>query len=220
MGEYALLKLAHIVGFAYWLGADLGVFYSSYFVVNDKLSADVRSATAKILLTLDQVPRICMTLMLPLGVHLAWRLGAIPIDGAGLTAVWVVCLGWLGMVLFLHFGSAAGAKALVMRIDVGLRMLIAATLIIVGIVGLSGMSAEMPYWVSWKLLIFGGLVGCGLIIRMRLRGFGPAFANVAKGQGSAADNATIRQSLGGTRPFVIAIWIGLLASAALGTHVV
>ncbi len=220
MGEYALLKLAHIVGFAYWLGTDLGVFYSSYFVANDGLSADVRAATARILLALDLAPRICMTLMLPLGLHLAWQLDTLPIGGATLALAWVLCLAWLGMVLFLHFASSDTKKASVTKFDFGLRILISTALIFAGIAALSGAIDAIPYWIAWKLLIFGGLVGCGLIIRIRLRDFGPAFANVAKGQASDLDNAAIRRSLGGTRPFVIAIWIGLLASAALGTHVI
>ena len=37
---------------------------------------------------------------------------------------------------------------------------------------------------------------------------------------TAADDAAIHQSLGGTRPFVVAIWVGLLTSAALGIHLI
>ncbi len=70
MNELLFLKFLHTIGFAYWLGADLGVFYSSYFVANEKHSTDVRVATAKILFALEQAPRICMTMMLPLGIDL------------------------------------------------------------------------------------------------------------------------------------------------------
>ena len=84
MNEFLLLKLLHVVGFAYWLGMDLGVFYSSYFVANDRLSSDVRAATAKILFALDQGPRICMTMMLPLGIHLVWRMGIFRFDASAM----------------------------------------------------------------------------------------------------------------------------------------
>ena len=36
MTELALLKMAHILGLVYWLGGDLGVFYSSFFVADEK----------------------------------------------------------------------------------------------------------------------------------------------------------------------------------------
>ena len=33
--EIGILKLIHILCLVYWLGADLGVFYSSYYLVNE-----------------------------------------------------------------------------------------------------------------------------------------------------------------------------------------
>ena len=76
----------------------------------------------------------------------------------------------------------------------------------------------MPGWVAAKLIIFGVMIACGFAVRIKLRDFGPAFANLTLGNPSEADNVAIRRSLGGTRPFVITIWIGLLASTALGLH--
>ena len=69
-------------------------------------------------------------------------------------------------------------------------------------------------------MIFGGLVACGLIIRILLRPFGPAFANLALGKAGDVDNQAIRSSLNSTRPVVVTIWIGLLVSAALGLHII
>ena len=78
----------------------------------------------------------------------------------------------------------------------------------------------MPYWVAIKLAIFGGLVACGLFVRIMLKPFGPAFAKVVQGNPDAADNEAIRSSLARVKPFVLAIWAGLIASAALGLHLV
>ena len=97
------------------------------------------------------------------------------------------------------------------------RVLAVVALVGIGVGGLLG-TPRVPYWVAVKLLIFGGLIACGLMVRIRLRDFGPAFANLARGEADPDDNAAIARSLGGTRPFVITIWIGLLASSALGLH--
>ena len=220
MSEVLLLKLAHVLGLAYWLGADLGVFYSSYFVANDKLSPEVRVAAAKILFALDQAPRICMTLMLPLGVHLAWRLGVFGFGAGTMVAIWIACLGWLAMVVVLHAAAASPAKALLTRFDFGFRLSLSIALIAVAAASLAADAIAMPYWVAWKLGIFGGLVGCGLMVRVALKEFGPAFANLARGEPGNTDNAAIRHSLTRTRPFVVTIWIGLIASAALGIHLI
>ena len=45
--EIGILKLIHILCLVYWLGADLGVFYSSYYLVNEKLSRDTRINVSK-----------------------------------------------------------------------------------------------------------------------------------------------------------------------------
>lgn len=219
MNEFLLLKLLHVIGFAYWIGADLGVFYSSYYVANDKLSGDVRVATAKILFALDQAPRICMTLMLPLGAHLAWRLGIFSFDAAVMALIWLLGLGWLAMVVALHAMAAGPGKAFLTRFDFWFRLTLSIGLVASGLMSLTPAFSGLPYWVSWKLAIFGGLVGCGLMVRVKLKDFGPAFANLAMGKVSDTDNEAIRRSLGGTRPFVVLIWIGLFVSAALGIHV-
>ena len=220
MNEYLLIKFLHIVGFAYWLGGDLGVFHSSYWVANPNHSPEVRVAAAKILFWLDQVPRICMTMMLPLGIHLAWRMNVLPIDATIMTIVWIVCFAWLGWVVYLHVAKASGAKAFVTTFDLWFRLLLSLSLLSGGIAALVGYGWTLPHWVAIKLAIFGGLIGCGLLVRIKLKNFGPAFGAIARGEVDDDANRAIQASLGGTRPFVIAIWIGLFASAALGLHLI
>jgi len=218
MSELLLIKLLHLLGFAYWLGGDVGVFYSSFYVANEKLDQTARVTTAKILFALDQLPRICMTMMLPLGVHLAWRLGIFRFDAWFMTLVWIAAFAWLAMVVYLHAGKGGGAKNLLTRFDFWFRLALSGSLVLYGLAGLLADTSTLPYWITAKLAIFGGLVGLGLIIRVRLKPFGPAFARLAAGQADDRDNAAIRASLAGTRPFVILIWTGLVVSAALGIH--
>ena len=220
MSEYLIIKFLHLVGFAYWIGGDLGVFHSSYYVADPARPPEVRVAAAKILFWLDQVPRICMTMMLPLGIHLAWLLGLFRISGVTMAGIWLACLAWLGMVIYLHVSKQSSRKIFVTRFDFWFRLVLSLGLIATGLGSLFAGLAAMPYWVAIKLAIFGGLVGCGLIVRIKLKDFGPAFANIATGAGTDADDEAINRSLGGTRPFVIAIWVGLFASAALGIHLI
>ena len=55
-------------------------------------------------------------------------------------------------------------------------------------------------------------------IRVKLKPFTEAFGKLVSDNATDADNAAIRKYLGATRSFVVTIWIGLLASAALGIH--
>jgi len=218
MTEVALLKFAHILGLVYWLGADLGVFYSSFILCDDRKPAAVRLSAANILFALDQAPRISMTLMLPLGVHLAVRLGYVP-DWPGLVpGVWALAAAWLGMVLALHLGGHGGRLAWLTRGDFAFRALMVLVLAGVALLAIAGRLEGFTAWAGAKIGIFGALVLCGLLVRVRLKPFGPAFARLARGEADAADNATIAASIGGTRPLVLAIWVGLLLETALGLH--
>ena len=219
MNEYLLVKFLHLVGFAYWLGGDLGVFISSFPVVNEKLPRQARVAAAGILFRADLGPRISMTLTLPLGLQLAWMLGLLPVGGSAIAGIWCVCLGWLAMVVALHFAGSGRFKTLLTAIDFYFRLAVSLSLVGTGLHSLLG-SGPLLYWVAAKLAIFGGLVGCGLLIRVNLKPFGAAFENLAGGTATDADNAAMRKHLGATRPIVVTIWLGLLASAALGLRVI
>lgn len=218
MNDFLILKLLHVIGFAYWLGGDLGVFYSSFFVANEKLSTNVRVTTAKILFALDQAPRICMTMMLPTGIHLTWQMGVFRFSPAVMALIWLTAFAWLAMVITLHVAAQSKGKAMLTALDFWFRLLLSASLVIIGATAQFTDRLDMPHWVAIKLIIFGGLIACGLLVRIRLRPFGPAFANMARGAATDADNAAIRKSLGATKPFVICIWIGLVVSTALGLH--
>ena len=220
MSDYMIIKFLHLVGFAYWLGGDLGVFHSSYWVANPKNSPEVRVAAAKILFWLDQVPRICMTMMLPLGLHLAWRAGLLGFPGTVMALIWLGAFGWLSLVIYLHVAEASPTKILLTSFDFWFRLVLSLSLLGTGAAALFGGAFDLPYWVAIKLMIFGALVGLGLTVRIRLKPFGPAFANIAQGKGTADDDEAIKRSLGGTRPLVVAIWAGLFLSAALGLHLI
>ena len=220
MTEIALLRFAHVVAMAYWLGADLAVWYSSYFAVDRSLSASTRVVIIRILFALDLAPRICMTLMLPLGIHLAWRLGLLPVDGLAVTIVWAICLGWLSMVLYLHCAMPGTAKQRLIRFDFYFRVAVILCLAGYAAYSLAGMGGSRVPWVTYKLLIYALMVGCGLTVRIQLKPFGPAFGRLVQDAASDQDHAAISHSIQATKPFVLIIWFGLLTSAALGLHVI
>ncbi len=220
MSELLLIKLLHLLGLVYWLGGDLGVFYSSFVVSDESKSPETRVVAAKMLFALDQAPRVCMTLMLPLGLHLAWKIGALPLSGLTMTIVWLGASFWLISVLYLHAASPGRTKQWVTNLDYWFRLALVVGLVGFGIGALFTDTFSAPYWVAIKLTIFGLLIGCGLIVRIVLREFGPAFGNLVQGSPADADNAAIKRSLSRTRPFVVCIWIGLILSAALGLHLI
>ena len=217
MTEIALLKFAHLLCFVYWLGGDLGVFYSSFSVVNEKLSPETRVNAAKILFALDQAPRICMTLTLATGTHLGYKVGWLAIPGSAVAVIWLICLAWLAMVLVLHF---RGHNERLANVDFAFRVLMASFLLSVAAYGFLENKIIVAEWLAIKVAIFALLMISGLMVRVKLKPFGPAFGQLVQGNATDEVNQTIRSSLAAVRPFVIAIWIGLLINAALGLHLI
>lgn len=219
MSLYDLLIIFHLLLFVYWLGGDMGVFYSSGMVVDPKLSNSARSTAAKIMVDLDFVPRICMTLMLTVGGLLVGYNG---IEHPLWQKIGFLALGpgWLAMVLYLHFAHGTPLSKVVTKIDFWFRWALVIYLVIATSVSFYiGRLAEAP-WVGAKLLVFAALVFCGLMIRVYIPGYiaGIMALRSHVDQPSLSDemNTTMSRSLAQCRPFVLAIWAGLLIECYLG----
>ena len=215
MSAQDLLTLLHLLLFCYWLGGDIGVFYSAGFVVDPSRSREARLTAAKIMLGIDLVPRICMSLMLTVGGLLAETLGIVhpPWQLAG-----IILLGplWLGMVLVLHFAHGARFLPLLTRVDFIFRWLVIVAILASCAWSIaSGRLAEAP-WLTGKLLAFALLVFCGLMIRLRFPGFAQGYGKLVAGTQTAEDDAAMATSLARVRPWVVAIWVLLVLEAFLG----
>ena len=215
MYPYDLLLLAHLLLFAYWLGGDLGVFYTSGYVVDASLPVATRQTAARIMLHLDLVPRICMALMLTSGGLLGHVSG---VDHPPLQLAGIIALGpvWLTLVLVIHFRQGTDSAVFLGRVDLAFRcLLIAAMLASVSYAWLSG-RLDGQLWLALKLVLFAALIGLGVGIRILIRPFVAALARLADGTDTRAIDQQMRTSLARVKPLVLLIWAGLLASAVLG----
>ena len=213
---YEFLLILHVLLFVYWLGGDLGVFYSSNFVINPKLSNETRLSAAKIMLDLDLIPRICMTLMLTVGGLLAHELN---FEHPTILYIGIILLGpfWLTMVLAIHFNEGKPLGKQLSKIDYYFRcFMVVAILISVGIAVVQDRLAGAP-WLVAKLVIFAFLIFCGIMIRRHLPAFVGGLHKMSKGEVmSDEDNAKMAKGLGDARPWVWAIWAGVFIEGVMG----
>jgi hypothetical protein len=216
MGEYPLLLLAHLVLFAYWLGGDVGVFYSSFRVCDPALTREARLAALGIMLWVDMVPRYCLVLTVPVGLSLSAMLGWWPLPRGALPVVWLASAAWLWMVWAIHHFQGRPLAETLRRVDFAVRVVVIVAMVGIGAAGLAGAGPIAQGWLAAKALLFGLLVLCGLLIRIAIQPFGPAFAEIVR-HGSTPDaEARLSGSIRRARPFVVLIWIGLVAMAYLG----
>ncbi|MEM9301707.1 MAG: hypothetical protein AAGE01_06330 [Pseudomonadota bacterium] len=220
MSTLLVVKFLHLLGLVYWLGGDLGTYYASRFVGKSELSPDARATAFKIMMGCDQAPRLAMPLMFGTGLHLAAAMGLVPGGAATMLIGWLLTGGWLGMVLALWLGEHAAWSQPLAKIDFAFRLLLLAAILGGSTALLAGAVPTAPYWLSWKLLVFGGMVGMGLMIRRKLKPFVPAWIALQSGRGTPEADATIAGSIRSCKPYVHAIWLGLLVNAALGVHLI
>src|ERR1700757_427545 len=100
---YVTLLLLHILIFVYWLGSDLGVFYSAGYLTDPKLSVETRRTVMKILHFIDLFPRMALVLMIAVGFTLALAGGYATLPSGWtapvLAVLWIADLAWFALVI-------------------------------------------------------------------------------------------------------------------------
>ncbi|MEU4562792.1 hypothetical protein AB0F72_30815 [Actinoplanes sp. NPDC023936] len=215
----------HIVLMVFWLGGDLGVFYSSRYVINPDLTPAARLTALKIMSGLDLGPKICLILFLPSGLTL------ISLDAHGgslwgitllpwwlLVPLWIAAFVWVWLMWTDH--HEPGKHPLVRRVDYAIRIAVIAGMAGAGLFTLIvpepfGVTTN-PLWLGAKVLLYAIAIAAGLGIRRTLKPFGPAFGTVLAGSADAGAEATVRSSVNGCLPYVWAIWGSVLLAGLLG----
>ncbi|GAA2214429.1 hypothetical protein GCM10009850_098940 [Nonomuraea monospora] len=215
----------HLVLFVFWLGGDLGVFYSSRFVLDPASTPQARTTALRIMSGLDLGPKICLVLFLPSGVtlmalepHGAELFGVRLFPLWSVVLVWVFALGWLALTVADH--RTHGRFPVVRRADWAIRLGLVAVIAcsaVYTLVASRPFGVETnPRWLGAKLLLYALTIAAGLGIRLKLRAFGPAFAALHTSGSTPEVERTLRGSVDGCLPYVWTIWAGVLGAAVLG----
>lgn len=210
----ALLTLLHILVFVYWLGGDLGAFFSSYTLINPSKPVEVRLFALKVVNNVDMAPRTSLILTLPTGLSLASAKGWMEIPTPVLVVVWLLAGAWLFLnwrIHLKHLPSTAGER----RFDLGVRWVLVAGLFGTGGAGIAGLIPAMPLFIAIKCMLLATAMLAGLLVR---RAFGPLFVAVREmaANGPTPENDRIMRHviMRRSKPTVVSIWI-IITSAAL-----
>ena len=164
MSGQDIAVILHLLLFAYWLGGDIGVFYSSGFATNHKLSREARQTAGKIMLNLDLIPRLCLSLMLTVGGILTEYYG---IEHPTWQWVGIILLGpiWFTALVYIHFNEGTELVKKMTKIDYVFRWIMVFTIIASVAYGFLSDRLDAEPWVGAKLIIFAALIFCGIMIR-------------------------------------------------------
>jgi hypothetical protein len=212
---HGVFKYIHILLFVYWLGGDAGVFYSSTFVTNTKLSREARLTAFKIFINLDMLPRYCLALMLTVGGVLAEFIGY---EHPMWQTVAIVALGpiWVWVVHTIHAREGSEFGKTLATWDRRFRVfMIVAIIASVAYHWTTGPLQPYP-WLAAKLLIFAFLIFCGFMIRLKIPPFIEGFKVMAASGATPESDQKMIDGMGACRPYVLLIWAGVAISALLG----
>ncbi|WP_018996788.1 hypothetical protein [Hirschia maritima] len=209
----ALITLIHVLIFVYWLGGDLGAFYTSRFLINTETETSHQMMALKVVNDVDMAPRTALILALPTGLSLAFIKSWIQIPFVLLIAIIAFSLVWLVIAWKLHLSHGKASNNL-KNLDFAIRYGAITLLTIISILGLVG-KTETPLFLNLKMLILAGCISLGLYIRVVLKPLGSAIAQLNGPNNSSAKSA-IADTLNKARPLVLGIWALLLSAAILG----
>jgi len=185
---YLLLVVAHVLLFAYWLGADWGVYVTSRFVADGRLSLEERRRFLQAAFRIDLLPRISFTMLLPVGVQLAAYYGAWPFPAAFVPAVWVFASAWmvLNVLGYLRSGTPAGDR--IRALDQNIRLVMAPVLVGTGLWSVATGYPVAPLFIALKIAVFGVMIVVGLVLRAIMKDWAIGFRRLAtEGPGAAVD---------------------------------
>jgi hypothetical protein len=211
-----VVAFVHVVLFAYWLGADLGVFLHSKRLTRDDIPLDERLRTREIGVLIDMAPRTALVLMVPVGFTLSVNWGS-PITGGWLAALWVFGLAWLWLVWEVHHKKNEPLGKALQRVDFAIRYVVLA-----GMLGLGGYSLITgepiaATWLALKMVLFAGIIMNGIWLRLIAGRWVVAFDlirkggdNVATGEQMIKDNRKVASKA------ALLIWFLVALMAFLG----
>ncbi|MGI9234103.1 MAG: hypothetical protein ACR2RD_10775 [Woeseiaceae bacterium] len=215
---YQFLLVAHIAVLGYWLGSEL-VINSSYRYVcySDRMPVAERLRLMSHIMVVDQHVRYALVLQVILGTMLAAHLHMLPGGRSLSIAAAVVGVLWLAFIEAVHRLSASPVGPTLAAVDRGSRYFLIIIALALGF-GIGGDNWSSPAWLRWKLLLFSGVVLCGVGIRLVLIRQFRTWAVMEREGSSPETNAAIRRTYVQATAILVLLWafIGAITVISIG----
>jgi hypothetical protein len=215
IAPHLVLKWLHILALVYWLGGEWGIFQLSYNIVNPRLGMEERKRHLETAYRIDILARVGIVLLLPLGFHMGYNLGAHSLDYL-IVPVWVVMLllAALAIAAFVKRGTATGLA--LTQLDERLRYVLIPILLGTGLWSLFTGGPFIFKWFAAKVLIYGLLLIIGLIMRFIMRHWTTILIELAARGPVPELEQQLAHEVGYGRKLAYLYWFGIASVAFLG----
>ena len=222
MTEYAFFTFLHVVLFAYWLGADLGVHLAARFAVRAELPFDERMRFLVLILMVDLGPETALTLIVPVGLSMCAAVGLSTLDGWPLLCIWMFGLLWLAAIWRMHAydifqpGVDPPLKHHLHRLDRWARYIAILGTAAMGISSWLGYGPLLTTWLAAKTLVYAVALVRVALFRHELSAWGVAIEQLQKPATVAQGNALIMKTHKTGRWYAWSLWALVAFAAWLG----
>jgi hypothetical protein len=212
MTTYDIVLLAHLIGWVFWLGTDVGVFLGAKYAERADLSAETRLTVLELGMVLDRFPRFSMPVVWLTGVIMMNDLGynVVPTGLASVLTVFWLLVTWV--IIFKPPGSVAHKWG-----NIAQTLILAAVILGMGGVASYMLAAgDMPLWLALKWFAYVLVAVTVIALEKKFAPLGPLLGELAQTGGDDALNARISTVLKPVYPIVIAIYAWTILAAASG----
>lgn len=194
----------------------MGVFQTSYNVINRKLSMDERRRHMETAYRIDILARTGIIMLLPLGLHMGFLWGLQPLGGVWLTGMWVLFAGWVFLCWAAFYYRETNTGLRLTKIDEAIRFVVIPVLLISAITSLLGYGPfGAAKWYSAKILTYSLTLVIGLKLRFIMREWTVMFRVLAQGPSPEVE-ASLERSIQFGRSIAYLYWILILTTAFFG----
>ena len=214
--DHSVWVFLHLMLLVYWLGGDLGVFVLAKAAKRPELSFAERAFALRMAVAIDLLPRLCFTVMFPIGLHVTASGGFAVVPVWAFVVAWGVAAAWIALLLAIGRNEGKPAAERLNRLHLGLQ---AVLLVVVGWIGIQSLLGQGPLpggWFAAKIVLFALIFAMGIGIDFAFRPIAPAFMRLAS-EGSTPDiEAAISRAVDGSIRYVLGLYALLIAIAFLG----
>jgi len=208
----AWVLVAHVLGWVFWLGTDVGVFLAAKFSERSALSVETRLTVLQLGMLLDRMPRLAVPIVWGTGVLLSAQLGyaVLPVAVAlPVAAIWLCAT--VGIVF-----AAAGSTWQRLGLHVQ-TLMYAGVIIVMGAGGAWAYAAgALPLWLAVKWYAFVVIAVAALTLERQFAPVIVAFQELAQHGASVDLDARISAGLRPVYRAVLVIYGATLMAGISG----
>ena len=209
------LLVIHIAVLGYWLGAEFVINSEFRFVCRAaSMPFEERERLMEHVMDVDQHVRYALVLQAGLGTVLSALLGYLPGGAALAWAAGSATVIWLAFVEAVHrlrHGAAGRQLALLDRL---IRYALLACLVVGGLAAALG-AVTLQAWLAWKLVLFGGVIACGIGIRHYIIQFFAIWRQIEAEGSNALRERAIRKNYASATAVLGLLWLCIAAITVL-----